>query len=426
MYKEGKIFWGWHVVAGAFLLMAANYGARYSFGIFVQPLTVENGWSRSAVSLAATINLITYALAGIGAGRLLDRVAPRWITTAGAATGAAGLLLCALARTPLELYLAYGVLYGLGSAWTGAVPLTSSVGKWFVRKRGLAIGISSMGVSLGSITLIPAAAFVMELFSWKAGFLFIGLALLVPGVLVAQLQLRRTVPEAYGLAPDGDDPVPGAGTAPSGSAASSVPLPAGRIMADSRFRMLALCHGTAVMTSLMAFVHQVPYAIDNGVEKIAAAASLGAIGFAGLAGQFFFGWVSDRIADPKYSAAMGYTIMAAGMIILMQTRTVERLLVYAMVFGFGYGCLGPLLPILAADRFGRENMGAVFGLLIFFVVGLGGALGPLLGGLVYDLAGSYRWAWGANIGLLIAAAIGVVSLKRRHPDASLDNRSRDV
>jgi MFS family permease len=71
-------------------------------------------------------------------------------------------------------------------------------------------------------------------------------------------------------------------------------------------------------------------------------------------------------------------------------------------------------------------MGAVFGLLIFFVVGLGGALGPLLGGLVYDLAGSYRWAWGANLGLLIAAAIGIASLRRRHPDASLDNRSRGV
>jgi len=426
MFKKDNIFWGWYVVAGAFLLMAANYGARYSFGIFVQPLTVENGWSRSAVSLAATINLITYALAGIGAGRLLDRVAPRWITTAGAATGAAGLLLCALARTPLELYLAYGVLYGFGSAWTGAVPVTSSVGKWFVRKRGLAIGISSMGVSLGSITLIPTAAFIMERFSWKAGFLFIGLTLLVPGVLIAQLLLRRTVPEAYGLAPDGDGPAPAMSTAASGPAPLSAPQPAGRLMADSRFRRLALCHGTAVMTSLMAFVHQVPYAIDNGIEKIAAAASLGAIGFAGLAGQFFFGWVSDRIADPKYSAAIGYTVMAAGMIILLQARTVEMLLVYAMVFGFGYGCLGPLLPILAADRFGRENMGAVFGLLIFFVVGLGGALGPLLGGLVYDLAGSYRWAWGANLGLLIAAAMGIVSLKRRHPDASLDNRSRGV
>jgi MFS family permease len=426
MFKKENIFWGWYVVAGAFLLMAANYGARYSFGIFVQPLTAENGWSRSAVSLAATINLFTYALAGIGAGRLLDRVAPRWITTAGAAAGAAGLLLCALARNPLEIYLFYGVLYGFGSAWTGAVPVTSSVGKWFVRKRGLAIGISSMGVSLGSITLIPTAAFILERFSWRAGFLFIGLALLIPGVIIAQLLLRRTVPEAYGLAPDGDDPAPNAGKEAPGPAAFSLPLPAGRIIADSRFRMLALCHGTAVMVSLMAFVHQVPYAIDNGIEKIAAAASLGAIGFAGLAGQFFFGWVSDRMADPKYSAAMGYTAMAAGMIILLQTRTVEMLLVYAVVFGFGYGCLGPLLPILAADRFGRGNMGAVFGLLIFFVVGLGGALGPLLGGLVYDLAGSYRWAWGANLGLLIAAAIGIASLKRRHPDASLDNRSRGV
>jgi MFS family permease len=381
----------------------------------VQPLTVENGWSRSAVSLAASINLMAYALGGIGAGRLLDRVAPRWIATAGAAAGAAGLLFCAAARTPLELYLAYGVLYGLGSAWAGTVPVTSSVGKWFVRRRGLAIGISSMGVGFGTITLIPVAAFIMERFSWKAGFYFIGLALLVPGGLIAQLLLRRTVPEAYGLAPDGACPAPAAGAAGLGSGPSSAPLPARSIIGDSRFRMLALCHGSAVMVSLMAFVHQVPYAVDNGIDKIAAAASLGAIGFAGLAGQFFFGWISDRIPDPKYSAALGYGVMAAGMIILLQARTVEMLLVYAVVFGFGYGCLGPLLPIIAADRFGRQTMGAVFGLLIFFVVGVGGALGPFLGGLVYDLTGSYRGAWGFNLGLLVAAAAGVIALKRSRP-----------
>jgi MFS family permease len=426
MVAKNKLFWGWYVVAGAFLLMVVNYGARYSFGIFVQPLTLENGWSRSAVSLAASINLLVYALGGVGAGRLLDRIAPRWIATAGAATGAAGLLLCTVARTPMELYLAYGLVYGLGSAWAGTVPATSSVGKWFVRRRGLAIGISSMGVGLGTIVLTPAAALVMEFFSWKAGFMFIGLALLVPGVLVAQLLLRRTVPEAYGLAPDGDPPLSAAGAAAPRAAPSSAPPRARSIMADSRFRMLALCHGTAVMVTLMSFVHQVPYAIDNGIEKVAAAASLGALGFAGLVGQFFFGWVSDRMSDPKYSAALGYTVMAAGMALLLHARTMEMLLLYAVVFGFGYGCLGPLLPIIAADRFGRQTMGAVFGLLVFFVVGLGGALGPLLGGLVYDLTGSYRWAWGFNLGLLAAAAAGIVSLKRRRADASLDNRSFGV
>jgi MFS family permease len=413
--QEQKFFWGWYVVTGAFLLMAVNYGARYSFGVFVQPLTVENGWSRSAVSLAASINLIAYALGGIVAGRLLDRVAPRWIAIVGAATGGAGLFLCTLARSPMELYLAYGVLYGIGSAWTGTVPGTSSVGKWFVRKRGLAIGIASMGVSFGSITLIPAAAFVIERFSWRAGFLFIALTLLVPGVLIAQLLLRRTVPEDYGMAPDGDHPGPDAAPTLPGAARPHNPLPVKRIVADSRFQVLALCHGTAVMASLMAFVHQVPFAIDNGMEKIAAASSLGAIGFAGLAGQFFFGWMSDRVKDPKYSAVLGYSIMAAGMILLLQTRTVPMLMVYALVFGFGYGCLGPLLPIIAANRFGRQTMGAVFGLLVFFVVGVGGALGPLLGGLVYDLTGSYRWAWIFNLGMLIAAATGIMTLKRGRP-----------
>ena len=132
-----RLFWGWVVVLGGFVLMAVSYGARYSFGVFVQPLTVENGWSRSVVSITASINLLAYALGGILSGRLLDRVAPRWVATAGAVIGAAGFLLCAWVTSPLGLYLAYGVLYGFGSSWTGTVVVNSSVGKWFVERRGL-------------------------------------------------------------------------------------------------------------------------------------------------------------------------------------------------------------------------------------------------------------------------------------------------
>jgi len=415
--EKTRLFWGWYIVAGAFLLMALNYGARYSFGIFVQPLTADRGWSRSVVSLAASINLLVYALGGISSGRLLDRVAPRWIATAGAVVSAAGFLFCAGAETPLEFYFAYGVLYGLGSSWMGTVTVTSSVGKWFVRKRGLAIGISSMGVSFGTLTLTPATAYILQHFSWKAGFLFIGFSLLIPGILIAQLLMRRTVPEAYGLKPDGEDPEATQPTAASSPAFPAPPASAKSIRKDSRFWILALSHGTAVMAALMAFVHQVPYAIDNGISRIAAATSLGAIGLAGLLGQFFFGWVSDRIGDPKYSAALGYAFMAAGTIILLQTRTVEMLLAYSAVFGFGYGCLGPLLPIIAADRFGRQSIGAIYGMLTFFVVGLGGSLGPLVGGWVYDASGSYRAAWWLNLALLVAATGGIVSMKRRHANA---------
>ena len=393
--------------------MALSHGARYCFGIFVQPLTVENGWSRSVVSLAASINLLVYALGGIGSGKLLDRIAPRWIATIGATVGAMGFLLCAGVRSPLGLYFAYGLLCGFGSSWTGSITMNTSVGKWFNRKRGLAIGISSMGISFGTITLTSATAILLEHFPWRAGFFFIGLMLLLPGILISQLMLRRTVPEAYGLMPDGEPLAEECHWVLTADRAANVAsYSAEHIRGDSRFWTIALCHGTAVMTSLSAFVHQVPYAIENGIEKIAAAGSLGAIGFSGLMGQFFFGWISDRMSDPKYSAALGYLFMAAGMAMLLQARSVEMLFFYAIVFGFGFGCLGPLLPILAADRFGRANMGSIFGLLNFFVVGIGGSLGPLFGGLIYDGTGSYRYAWGLNMVLLVFGATGIATLKR--------------
>jgi MFS family permease len=411
--KHPRFFWGWVVVGGGFLLMAVSYGARYSFGVFVQPLTVENGWSRSVVSVTASINLLAYALGGILSGRLLDRFAPRWVATAGTVIGAAGFLLCAWVTSPIGLYLAYGVLYGFGSSWTGTVVVNSSVGKWFVERRGLAIGIASMGVSFGTITITPLAAWLIERFSWQAGFLGMGGLLLVLGTLVAQVALVRTVPEAYGLRPDGRlRPAPSPRPASPPRPPDPAPVPGG-IRGDVRFWLLVACHGTAVMAAMMAFVHQVPYAIDNGIERLAAAASLSVMGVSGLIGQFFFGWVSDRVGDPKRAAVLGYLVMAAGTALLFLSRTPGVLYAYAVVFGFGYGCLGPLLPIIAADRFGRLSIGAVFGLLTFFVVGVGGAVGPILGGLVYDLTGSYRAAWIMNLALLVLSAAGIATLRRR-------------
>jgi MFS family permease len=410
---EEGVFWGWYVVAGSFLLHAVSYGARYSFGIFVQPLTAENGWSRTVISLAASINMLFFAAGGIYAGRLLDRIAPRWIATAGAVVGALGFFLSAFAGTPLTFYLAYGLLCGLGSSWTGIVVGNSSVGKWFVRKRGLAIGLASMGVSFGTMVMTPVVGWVVKDYGWQSGFVFMGIVLLVPGILIARIFLGKTKPEAYGLCPDGDSALP----TDAGGALCEVPenassMSIGEALKDLRFWVLSICQGTAVMIVLMAFVHQVPYALDLGIDRIVAASSLGAIGLAGFCGQFFFGWASDRLPDPKYSAMLGYGFMAAGLAVLLSVTTVEGLFAYALIFGFGYGCLGPILPIIASGRFGRERMGSVYGLLNFFVAGVGGGLGPIVGGVLYDALGSYRFVWTLDIALLLAAMAGMLALKR--------------
>jgi MFS family permease len=412
--KGAPVFWGWYVVAGAFLLHAVSYGARYSFGIFVQPLTAENGWSRTVISLAASLNMLFFAAGGIVAGRLLDRIAPRWVASAGAAVGALGFILSAFVDTPLAFYLAYGLLCGLGSSWTGIVVGNSSVGKWFIRKRGMAIGIASMGVSFGTMIMTPVIGWVVKERGWQSGFIVLGLTLLAAGVLIAQIFLGKTKPEAYGLCPDGhrDQPVGDSSGMPGHAAA----VPLGEAMRDSRFWILSLCQGAAVMTVLMAFVHQVPYALDLGIDRLAAAASLGAIALAGFFGQFFFGSLSDRLPDPKYSAMLGYLVMAAGLAVLLSATSVEGLFAYALIFGFGYGCLGPILPIIASGRFGRESIGSVYGVLNFFVAGVGGALGPIVGGVLYDALGSYRTVWALDIALLLAAAAGLTALKRRQGD----------
>jgi MFS family permease len=200
---EAGIFWGWYVVAGSFLLLAVNYGTRYSFGIFVQPLTVDNGWSRSIVSLAASVNLFCFAVGGIYAGRLLDRIAPRWIATGGAVVGALGFLLSAFVLEPLTFYLAYGLFCGFGSACMGLVVGNSYVGKWFVRKQGLAIGISSMGVSFGTMAMTPVVGWIVRDYGWRTGFVFMAIVLLVSGVLIARIFLAKRNRKTTGYAPTG-------------------------------------------------------------------------------------------------------------------------------------------------------------------------------------------------------------------------------
>jgi len=134
--KNQKIFWGWYIVSGAFLVMAMNYGSRYCFGVFLKPMAAEFGLSRSVISMAATINMVVYSFCAIFVGRMLDRIAPRWIITAGALISCCGYMMTSFVKTSLGLYVSYGLMVGWGAAGMGVVACSSSVGKWFVKKGG--------------------------------------------------------------------------------------------------------------------------------------------------------------------------------------------------------------------------------------------------------------------------------------------------
>jgi len=411
MWKKNNIFWGWYIVVGAFLVMSVNYGARYCFGIFVKPLSVEHGWSHSVISLAATINMLIYSIGAIFVGRMLDKFAPRWIMTTGAIIAAAGFILTGFVNSPLTLYLAYGLLVGLGATGMGVVICSSSVGKWFIKMRGLAIGIATMGISFGIMTLTPLAGFLGRYFSWRAGMFILGAITLTVGVTVSQLLMRKTHPEAYGLLPDGDK-IPLPGQISAAPAVSKISLRI--IFKDSRFWTIAISQSLIVMVIMSVFVHQVAYAVDNEINSIAAASSLAAISVTGFIGQFFFGWLSDRLRDAKYAYFLGISFLLCGMILLNYVDNVRSLYLYAVIYGFGYGCIAPILPILIVDRFGRHTLGSIYGLLTFFI-GFIGSLGPILGGIIYDHFGSYHYLWLINTIILALTSIIILTLKKYNP-----------
>ena len=409
MNEKKGIYWGWFVVLGAFMVLSINYGSRYSFGIFVKPMALEYQWSRSVISIAASINILLYAIAGILSGRLLDRMAPKWIMTIGGVITAVAFILTGFVKTPWQFYLVYGVLCGVGSAGIGVVVSSSYVGKWFVKKRGVAIGITTIGIGFGTMILTPLAGYVVENYDWQTGFMFLGVTVLIIVISLPQLLMGRTKPEDYGLLPDGEEIVKL--TSEPASAADVPSLSLMPVLTDSRFWIITACYTLAIMTEMMAFVHQVAFALENNIGKVVAASSLGIIGGASIFGRFFFGWLSDRIKDAKYSAFLGFLVMAVGMFILWKTTTAKHLFLYGIIFGFGYGSLAPMMPVLLADRFDRHVLGSAYGVLTFFAAGVGGGLGPIIGGIIYDKFGSYSYAWQFNLIILIIVALLVLILK---------------
>lgn len=415
--KAKKIYWGWYVVSGSFGIMIISYGIRYSFGVFVKPMFVEYAWPMTIIQLGSSINLVTYAFTGVLTGWLLDRIAPRWIMISGILATSAGLILASSISTPLGLYLSYGVLVGAGSAGCGMVVTSVSLGKWFHRYRGLAIGISSMGIGVGTMLMAPFAGYLVKHYGWRNGFLTIGILMLAVGIFISYVFMGKSGPAQMGLMPDGEMPVHDDNQP---TAASKVEEKAALkpILMTSQYWIVVFCNVGAVMAVMMSFNLQIAYAIHNGISELEAAAALGIIGLTGSCGKLFFGWFSDRIRDAKYSASAGFFIMAIGMLILYHAKTVSILYVYALIYGFGYGSLAPVQPYMIADRFGRQALGAAYGLATFFATGLGGSVGPILGGYIYDKTKSYDLGWLICAVVLLIMSVTILTLKPRKQKVS--------
>jgi MFS family permease len=235
-------FYGWIVVAVTFVTMAIGVNARTAFSLFFSPIVDEFGWERGVTAGAFSFGFLVSAVLSPLMGKLMDRTGPRTVMELGVVLMAGGLLLAPLTTQPWHLYLTIGVLVGAGSICLGYSGQSLFLPNWFVRRRGLAVGLAFAGVGIGSIVILPWIQLLIDRNGWRAASWAMGILVLV--VLAPLNLLLRKRPEDIGLHPDGDeDPVATAAALPSNvvdPAWASVDWTLGRAMRTARFWWLSL------------------------------------------------------------------------------------------------------------------------------------------------------------------------------------------
>jgi MFS family permease len=427
--RRGNVFFGWAVVAAAFAVLFVAYGLQFSFGLFVKAIGDDTGWSRRDLSLPYAVYVALYSLLSSVSGRLTDRYGPRLVVLFGGLLLGIGWAGFGLSQDLWHTYIGLGVIaaFRMSAAW---VPCNATVVRWFVRRRGLAVGISSAGGSAGNLVAPPLVAALIAGIGWRAALVVLGV-IAVAGLAVAARFLVRD-PESRHLRPDGDpyeERIVDV-TSPASATASPTTAPAGTTAATTGHSpalggpsmTLEQARHTAIFWVLFAvfaltwlavfvpFVHLAPFAEDLGMSVSTAALAISAVGFGGVVGRLGVGWASDRLGRRStLSTMLGLQVLAfVGFAVAGRDGVV--LFTAAALFGFSYGGAVTLFPALVGDAFGRDHAGSITGAL-FAASGSMAAIGPFAAGWLYDALGSYRVAFllcaAANAGaagLLIACA----------------------
>lgn len=386
-------FYGWVIVGGAFAVLFVAYGAQYSFGVFFAALLEEFGWSRASLSGVFSLYAFAYCVFGFPAGRLTDRWGPRGVIAVGGLFLGAAFAGMALVTELWQPYVLYGLVAALGMGTT-YVPCNTTVVRWFVARRGLAVGIASSGGSLGTFVLPPVAQLLVSALGWRAAYVVLGAVTVVLLSLVARVMRRD--PESLGLHPDG------APQAPVAESDEAEAWPLRRAMRTAPFWMLAATFTATWIPVFIPLVHAVPLARDLGYPPLVAASVVSALGVGAVVGRLVLGAVSDRIGR-KGAIAIGVGLQALAFLAFMVVRTLVPLYATAFTFGASYGAISTLFPAIVGDFFGRREAGTLVGFL-FALAGSMAAWGPLGAGAIYDARGRY------DLAFALAAALNLVAL----------------
>jgi len=399
----------WVVVGISFVNIAVAFGLNFSFSVFLVAILEEFNWSRASVAAAFSLSSLVLGIGSWPAGRLADRFGPRKMLMTGSIILSFATIASGWIQEIWHLYFAVGIFGAIGICNLGWVPHSVLISNWFVERRGTMVGIAFSGMGIGILAIGPAAQYLISSFGWRTAYKFLGLL-----VLVLLLPLNYFLRDR----PDGEQAKSKwiyLGQKEGGSVQNekfnrerdeTADWTLGRSMKTLPFWSIYLSFSLIPLGIYPVVIHQVAYIVHHGYSKMLAASVFGAVGLLSGSGRLFFGTLSDQMGRVK-AVTISFIFSIAGIIILLllpSLKTVFWLYFYAVLFGIGFGARGPIITAMLADMYKGKNFGAIYG-FINVGNGLGGALGPWLGGYLYDLTGSYRVSFLICIPILVVACI---------------------
>ncbi len=381
---KARFSWGWVVVVAATLMTFGFYGASGSFGVFLKPIEESLHLTRASASIAMSIFLGVSGLTGIVSGRLTDKYGPRVVIGVGAVIGFLGYLLMYQTNSLWQLYLFFGVMAG-ASMGTCFTPVIATVSKWFTGKRVLAVGITTIGIAIGQMSIPLLAAYFITNNGWRPAYIILAIVVLIasiPGVTLLGKKLPQTTgvdfsrqDQLISQKVDAKDAGQSRGWSPS------------EVVRTLPFWMFIIIGFVTAAGFYIIMVHIVAYAIEVGVVAVNAALIITIMNIGTIASQFLV-WFLARKISSRFTIIIMQGLQAVALYALMGMSSFYGIIILGLIFGFGFGGSNTVRLAMISEVFGIRSVGSIIG-LVSIAWAFGGLVGPMLAGYIFDLSHSY-------------------------------------
>lgn len=403
-------FYGWVVVAVSAVVVLVTAGVRSAPGAFLLSMTGEPGWSTSSVSFAAAAGLIVFGLAGPISGSLMGRIGVKNVVLLSLVLTGASLIAASFSREIWQLTLLFGLLSGLGTGLVASVLGPTVATRWFVKDRGLVVGVFGASNSAGQLLFFPFLTTLAVVAGWRAGAIVLGIVALA--LLIPAFAWLKDDPADVGALPRG---------VTDGDVQHVRPPDRGVMRGAVRTSDFWFLAGTFLICGAtsngLVGQHFIPHAVDHGFTAVAASTALAVMGVFNFIGTLASGWLTDRV-DPRRLLLVYYAFRGVSLLFLPFVHDTMSIAAFAVLFGLDYIATVPPTVALVADRFGQHNVGVVYG-WVFAAHMFGAAVAAWVAGIVRENVGDYAAAFVAAGWIAIVAGFAALAIRRKGPDVEV-------